>query len=157
MEVKDIQSLKGDSGQIYMGERKKKKPRNITVTGISRAFIPQIFSEFLHSQMLSPPVPPCPPQLAPATPWDRPRSPWVPAPSATPAPVTVPANPAWPDPAATAASPATGASVPTAADPATAPVPATPAPATAAAVGEFLGPPPFPASPYPGIPGKALR
>ena len=99
--------------------------------------------------MLSLP-PRCPPQLAPATPWDRPRSPWAPAPSATPALATAPASPAWRGLAATAASPATGASVPTAAAPATAPAAATPALATAAAAGELGGPGhPLPASLYP--------
>lgn len=73
---------------------------------------------------------------APATLWDRPRSPWAPAPSATPAPVTAPASLAWRGRAVTAACPDTGASAPAAAGPATAPGAATLslAIATAAAV-----------------------
>lgn len=115
--------------------------------------------ELLHSQMLS--LPPwCPPQPAPATPWDQPCYPWAPAPSVTPAQATAPASPAWRGPAATTAFPATGASVPTAAAPATAPAAVTPAPVTAAAAGELGGPghPFFSLSnpPMISIPGKAV-
>lgn len=77
------------------------------------------------------------PQPAPATLWDRPRSPWAPAPSATPAPVTAPASLVWRGRAVTAACPDTGASAPAAAAPATAPGAATLSLAIATAAGEL--------------------
>lgn len=80
-------------------------------------------------------------QPAPATRWDRPRSPWAPAPSVTPAPVTAPASLVWQGHAVTAACPDTGALVLAAASPATVPGAATLslaiATAAAAAAGEW--------------------